>query len=581
MITYTPTMPGGAGSTPLLAPRQTRRRGPFWLVLLALLGVGASACGDSGDDEHDAQPRRDATSSDAAVRDSGAVDAAQPDAALADAQVHVDGTSPDGGQADGGVTETPATIVQLGVSDKVLLRGLVVTPSQAFAGEVLVEGDLITCVAPSCAAVPGAATASVVETGGILFPGLINTHDHVLFDVFDADDWAPSQAYGNHNQWISESRYLALSDARQYLNGEGASPIDLNCELNKYGEIKQLIAGTTSIVGAASPANKACYRTLARTIDQTANGLCGTSPPQSCPDSIQVASMIPSTAVADGVCANFTSGSTDAYLVHIGEGVDATARAELNELYTVSTVDGCLFDPRTTIVHGSALLPADLDLLATSGMGLSWSPRSDVTLYGAGVDFTKTADIPAALARGINVSLGTTWSITGSANLLDELRFADAVDNAQWGDVLTPQMLVEMVTLNAAAQLAVDGQLGSLEVGKKADLMVIGGDPSAPYQALLEAHPADVRLVMVDGVTLYGDGQLQPLGPATPGCETLTICGRPKFLCVALPGGTATDKFGQTWADIEAALSAALASYDALDLSPWDFSPLAPLATCP
>ena len=62
---------------------------------------------------------------------------------------------------------------------------------RSFEGEVLIVGDTIACVAPSCAGDPAAADATVVETNGIIFPGLIDTHNHILFDIFDETDWAP------------------------------------------------------------------------------------------------------------------------------------------------------------------------------------------------------------------------------------------------------------------------------------------------------------------------------------------------------------------------------------------------------
>jgi 5-methylthioadenosine/S-adenosylhomocysteine deaminase len=123
--------------------------------------------------------------------------------------------------------------------------------------------------------------------------------------------------------------------------------------------------------------------------------------------------------------------------------------------------------------------------------------------------------------------------------------------------------------------------LGSLEVGKKADVMVIGGNACSPYDALLAATPADVRLVLVGGAALYGDLALQGLGPLTPGCETLDVCTSSKFVCVAAPSSSATDKFGQTLAAIRTQLEAALTAYDDQDLSEWNFAPLTPLVRCP
>ena len=60
------------------------------------------------------------------------------------------------------------------------------------------------------------------------------------------------------------------------------------------------------------------------------------------------------------------------------------------------------------------------------------------------------------------------------------------------------------------------------------------------------------------------EAALASLGPAAPPCEALDVCGAPKFVCVAEAGGNATNKFGQTLAEITNVLSTSLAEYDAL-----------------
>ncbi len=479
-----------------------------------------------------------------------------------------------GGGGSGGTCAiaggTP-TITKSG-SAGLLLRGTIVTPTDVFQGEVLVEGDTITCAAPSCAASPNASLATVVETRGIVFPGLIDAHNHVLYDAFDESDWLPLRPYDNHDQWTNEARYGALVDAKQYLNGEGTSPIDLGCELDKYGEIKGLIGGTTSMVGAANPANRTCYGTLTRTIDQSPNGLGA--------DKIQVATLFPNASSAQGVCENIADDSTDAYVIHIGEGVDTTARNEFDDLGTVTMTTGCLYAPETTIVHGTALGDPEFTIMGTSGMSLVWSPRSEITLYGGGTDQTKTTNVALARSKSINVAIGPDWSITGSTNLLEELAYASKIDAGAGSGPLSPRALVEMATINGARALGLGNVLGSLAAGKKADIVVIAGDACAPYDALINATPADVRLVLVGGKALYGDAMLEALGPATPGCEDLTVCNRSKFVCVAAPSQTATDKFDQTLTAISTALESALEAYDAQNLSSFDFAPIAPLVRC-
>ncbi|HEY4175729.1 MAG TPA: amidohydrolase family protein [Kofleriaceae bacterium] len=469
------------------------------------------------------------------------------------------------GSTNGAPPPPPVTtgiqLVSMPRRDKVLLQGTIVQADHAFVGEVLVEGDTITCVAESCFA----PDAAVVHTDGLIVPGLLNAHDHILFDMFDESDWSPSKAYTNHNQWPNDVKYKALVDAKQYLNGEG-SPISLGCEMDKYGELKHLIAGTTSIQGSANPTDKACFGSVARTIDTGANGLGE--------DHMQTATIFPTQASADGVCRNFTAGRTTSYVIHIAEGTDAIARRELTQLASISTTPECLYSPHTTIVHGTALQDGDLNIVAQHGMNLVWSPRSNTFLYGT------TTDIPLALSKGINVALAPDWSIGGSHNMLDELRFADELDNTEWGDQLSPQQLFAMVTINAARALGVGDKLGSLEVGKKADLFIIPGTALDPYNALLKATPADMQLVMVGGVAMYGDAAVAPLANPLPASETMDVCGTAKFVGMAQPTGTASNKLGQSFADVRDTLTNALSAYDAQNLTPYKFSPIAPLFSC-
>jgi cytosine/adenosine deaminase-related metal-dependent hydrolase len=497
-----------------------------------------------------------------------------------------------GGAPQTGTTCGPSKICQAGVCSTppadtapvitrqgtggMILAGTIVTPDTLLEGEVLIVGDEIRCVAPSCQSDPAAATVAIVQTNGIILPGLIDTHNHVQFDIFNEDDWAPTATdnFTNHDQWPARARYKAMVDTKQYLNGEGGSPVKIGCELVKYGELKGLIAGTTSILGAAITTNKKCYGTVARTIDQSPNGLAT--------DKVQAATLFPRDATeADKVCQNLADGTTDGYLIHIGEGVDAKSRNEFQKLIDVTTVDGCLLSPKTSIVHGTALQEPEFAQMGAHGMSLVWSPRSNIFLYGHGTDLTKTTNIPAALEKGINIALAPDWSIGGSQNLLDELRFADKVDNTQWGDALSAKTLVRMVTKNPARALGLSEVLGELAPGRKADLAVIGGDRMKPYDAIVAATPKGVRLVLVGGKALYGDTALRVLGQSAPECDPLDICGAAKFACVAQSGGAAADKLGQTYAQVHDMIESALTAYDAAHASQPPFSPMAELYHCP
>jgi len=459
-------------------------------------------------------------------------------------------------------------------SGGLLLIGTLVTPDEVVDGEILIVGDEIRCVAPSCQGDPAVATASIVQTNGIIFPGLIDARNHVQYDIFDETDWAPegSDHFTNHYQWADTKRFRALDAAKQYLNGEAkGAHVNISCSLVKFGELKGLIAGTTSIVGQAVPEDQKCYASLARTIDEKPNGLPA--------DKIQTADVFPKTADADRVCTNQSSGKTDAYLVQIGDGTDDIARKEFQRLSDATSAHGCLLSPKTTIVNGAALQDHELTEMVAHGMNLVWLPHSNVSLYGHGVDLSKTADIPAAIEKGITVAIGTDWSITGSQNLLDELRFADQIDNTQWGDVLSPRTLVQMATKNAAKVIGLGTTLGELSYGHKADLVVIGGDRGRPYDAILAASPKDVRMVVVGGRILYGDMALKPLAQSTPACDSLDICGVNKFACVAQSGASSSDLLNERYDDLRGKIVSELHKYDDKKVSD-EFSPTTELIKC-
>ncbi|MFX6218062.1 hypothetical protein ABTF55_19900, partial [Acinetobacter baumannii] len=78
------------------------------------------------------------------------------------------------------------------------------------------------------------------------------------------------------------------------------------------------------------------------------------------------------------------------------------------------------------------------------GMYLVWSPRSNFRLYG------QTADILLARAAGVKIALSPDWTISGSSNLLDEMRFAYAYSQKSLNGALQPEELYRMITSDAA-----------------------------------------------------------------------------------------------------------------------------------
>ncbi|MBT9557129.1 MAG: amidohydrolase family protein [Myxococcales bacterium] len=556
-----------------------------WLVALGCETTEGSGGGDDAESPNTDVHVEDVVELDEVTEAQDVVD----DADGVAEDVAEDATSPDAGHEDTtnplctpGVDGCPAlvepSVVSVGEAGRLILRGKVVTPGAVFDGEVLVVGETIACADLSCSERPEAVGATIVNANGMIFPGLIDAHNHMLFGIFDLSDWPIEKTYDYHEEWADAPGYEAVRDAYDFMIESGQAA--LKCEVLKYGEVKALIAGTTAVVGQPKGTALKCFGSLARSLDGGFNDLPKlAAPPFDVPapctasasnDHIQTSFNPKVTAsYATGMLENFAECKTWAWHVHAGEGEwDNPFAIEEFEIIKARGLDVM----QTVIVHGNAFGTEQFEHMAERGMNLIWSPRCNVALHGQTVriDLLKQVSGPP-----ITVALGADWSLNGSTNLLDELAFADAHNAAEMGGVLSDADLVDMVTINAAKVLAVDEQLGSIEVGKMADLIIVSGDAADPYRALVRARPANIMMTMVGGIVLYGAPVLEPLMP--PGCEPVAICGQSRVICVA--EGSTADKLDQSLEQIQSALEAGLSQYDAV--AGTDFMPLSPLVLCP
>ena len=138
-----------------------------------------------------------------------------------------------------------------------------------------------------------------------------------------------------------------------------------------------------------------------------------------------------------------------------------------------------------------------------------WSPLSNLLLYG------QTADVKAAKEAGVRIGIGSDWSPSGSKNLLGELKVARRVA-AEVGAEFTDRELVAMATRDAAEILRWEISLGSIEGGKRADMLVVDGRDGDHYAKLFEGGETSISLVVIDGVPRYGSERLMNnFGPGT------------------------------------------------------------------
>lgn len=352
-----------------------------------------------------------------------------------------------------------------------------------------------------------------LETGGTVFPGLIELHNHVAYNLLPL--WQVPQRYTNRDTWGNSTEYHQKVTAPMKTIGEATALLPA---LVRYVECKALVGGVTTTQGIAlfsAPGIRRYYRGIVRNVEQTDDPVL--------PDA---GSRIADVQATDPQAFLAELKSKQCFLLHLSEGTDDAARMHFAALQLPSGGDWAI-TPALAGIHCAALKPPDFEVMASHGASMVWSPFSNLLLYGA------TADVAAALAAGsaetpFKIGLGSDWSPSGSKSLFGELKVARVYSQSN-GNPLTDEQLVRMATLQAAEILGWDQQLGSLEAGKRADLVVVAGqDDGAPVSPLFGGDERTVQIVVINGTPRYGTPAL--MATDGPGIETLTVGGEPRVL---------------------------------------------------
>jgi hypothetical protein len=190
---------------------------------------------------------------------------------------------------------------------------------------------------------------------------------------------------------------------------------------------------------------------------------------------------------------------TSCLLLHLSEGTNASAYKHFEDL-RIDAEEWAITDALAGI-HCVALTSADFKRLQKKGASIVWSPLSNLMLYGA------TANIKAAKASRIKIGIGSDWSPSGSKNLLGELKVA-RLFSQQNGNIFSDFQLISMATMQAARIIKWDKQLGSIEKGKLADLVVFDNKTRNPYQKFFDATEKNISLVMINGEARFGSQKL-------------------------------------------------------------------------
>jgi len=210
------------------------------------------------------------------------------------------------------------------------------------------------------------------------------------------------------------------------------------------------------------------------------------------------------------------------YHTHLCETKDEVQ--QIKEKYGKSSVrlldDVGALGPRLSVAHAVHLEPEEIHLLADRGVGVVHNPTSNMKL-ASGV-----APIPALINAGVKLGLGTDSNLSNNnLDMFEEMRLAAFLHKLYWNDpaLLPCEQVLRMATIGSAACLGMDNLIGSLEVGKRADLIIMDMHKPhlspllpEPYTNVIEqivysASASDVMTTIVEGKILMHERKLRTL----------------------------------------------------------------------
>ena len=309
-----------------------------------------------------------------------------------------------------------------------------------------------------------------------MLPGLINAHDHLELNHYGT--LKGREQYGNAGEWIADLAPVIRSpEVREKSRTRLADRLFV-------GGLKNLLSGVTTVAhhnpmycafGLHFPVRVVSRFGWAHSLGMEARPVGAHGEP-------------------GGVVAERAAATPPdvPFIVHAAEGVDALAASEIDLLEASGSLRS-----NTVIVHGLAVAPERWHRLFEEGVSLVWCPQSNVFLFG------RTLCMPCLLASPgakRHVCLGTDSRVTGTRDMLDELREA-----AKSG--VEPADLRRMVTSWPADILRLP-DAGRIRIGAPADFTVVPPKAESAEGSLLRCLRADVSLVVRRGSPVVGDPTL-------------------------------------------------------------------------
>lgn len=404
----------------------------------------------------------------------------------------------------------------------IVFRGAIVltmNPDRAILrpGQVRIEGDRICAVSDQeDLARPG--DRLIEAKGKLLMPGLINAHCHAAMSIFrnygndvDLDCWLKDYIWPLENQWQSADIYTAtLLDIAEMLATGTTCFADMYMEMDQVARAVE-DSGIRALLsrGITASGYQEALADQPRFFERWNGAASGRIRTNIATHAVYTAT--PNSLRAAKRMIDRLGASHHIHLCETQKEVaDCQAQYGMSPVALFDRYG--LLDEHTIAAHCVWLSEEDIALLKKRGVHPVYNPASNMKLASGFMPLDRL------LSEGIAVAIGTDGAASNNKqDLFRDMALGSLIQKgAQLDPLAAPAAsLLEMATCNGAKAVGLEAELGSIEPGKKADLILVDFDNLAHSPSPVDVAAglvysgagADVSMTMVDGKILYQDHQ--------------------------------------------------------------------------
>ncbi|WP_321423105.1 amidohydrolase family protein [uncultured Methanobacterium sp.] len=402
----------------------------------------------------------------------------------------------------------------------ILIKNTTILADEVKKGSVLIEDDKIVDITRSNSS--NGADEIINGEGKFLIPGLVNTHTHLSMSLMRglADD-LPLDVWLNDHIWPVEAHlegehcYVgALLSALEMIKSGTTTCNDMYFfmddvarAIDKAGMRGLLCHGMIDLSDGEK--RKAEYKETLRIIEKchnTADGriqvALGPHTPYTC--STELLNWVRKKADEKGLRIHIHVSETEK---EVEDSLNDRLKRPFEYLEDIK-----FLGPDVTAAHSVWLSGAEISLIKDNNVKLSHNPLSNMKLASG---ISPVSDL---LANDVCVSLGTDGAASNNnLDLFQEMKTSSLLQKVRKLDptVLPAGKVLEMATINGATALGMEKEIGSIEVGKKADMVLV--DMKAPHltpyrnpvsHLVYSAEGADVNTVICNGQILMREREV-------------------------------------------------------------------------